>query len=748
MIISAGGAQDFTFKSGDVGPVFTDGNFVHGLRLGFLTLRDYIASQVTGGGNLPSPAGNLGKALVVLDQGLGPTWLPGQVGAAGLAPGAALANLGYAPVSRAGDTITGNLIVQGGLYLGPSTRFAFQADESGHFSNLFWDSGNAYTQYDWVGHTLITVIGGFVSSQMDAGGNMAYAGSLRTGTSISSGTTITAGTQLQIGGPLFFLQKNGTASQIVFDQPGNVVFQYDTTIHTLGLYLAGVPKFAVDTAGNMTITGTFNAAGYTFPAGVVGTAAIANGAVTAAKLAPGAAVSNIGYTPANKAGDTFTGNVGVTGDFFVTGSANANGPIFTGSAGRVSISTDGATYGQITFDAVRGSFIRPDLGRRQVPLLFERCGGGIPRRDRDDQGGQLPDWAAVTQTPFQLPPGLVADDTTFAAPGRWRDAQMVRFYEDNWQVRFGWEQLMLDLLGGVCRSVLCWTDTAANLNIAFGTHATLEIWQGGSHVDITPAAFVPGAIDGTGHSGYGTGTWDTGLYGAPQSGSGFPLTWSLGNFGQELMACPRGQTIFQWLNVLANKAIPVPNAPAQVTYVLVNSQRQVMAFGCNEEVSGVFNPLCIRFSDIEDPTAWTTLPSNNAGEVIPARQGAASSPPGWSANYIFCGPKTPSTWGPISAPPTRRGASTGWPTTALDQPRRPPSVKSQLATWIGPDGQFYACVLGGVPQIVPCPIRTDFVDHLATGQNDKIIGSNDQHLRRNSRGSTPTAATAWRSAAT
>ncbi len=43
----------------------------------------------------------------------------------------------------------------------------------------------------------------------------------------------------------------------------------------------------------------------------VGTSQLVDANVTAAKLASGAAVTNIGYTPANKGGDTFTGNVQV-----------------------------------------------------------------------------------------------------------------------------------------------------------------------------------------------------------------------------------------------------------------------------------------------------------------------------------------------------------------------------------------------------------------------------------------------------
>lgn len=49
----------------------------------------------------------------------------------------------------------------------------------------------------------------------------------------------------------------------------------------------------------------------------------ADGSITAAKLASGAAVSNIGYTPANKAGDTFTGNVNVSGDINASGDVGA-----------------------------------------------------------------------------------------------------------------------------------------------------------------------------------------------------------------------------------------------------------------------------------------------------------------------------------------------------------------------------------------------------------------------------------------
>ena len=59
--------------------------------------------------------------------------------------------------------------------------------------------------------------------------------------------------------------------------------------------------------------------GYAIPSGSLTNAVPAAGSITPAMLEAGAAVTNIGYTPANKAGDMFTGAVTVTGAVNVTG---------------------------------------------------------------------------------------------------------------------------------------------------------------------------------------------------------------------------------------------------------------------------------------------------------------------------------------------------------------------------------------------------------------------------------------------
>lgn len=74
VVVSAGGAISATLGAGDTGPIFSDGANVYGLTIAGLSLRNYIASQVTGGSDLPSPAGNLGKVMIVRDPG--PVWIP------------------------------------------------------------------------------------------------------------------------------------------------------------------------------------------------------------------------------------------------------------------------------------------------------------------------------------------------------------------------------------------------------------------------------------------------------------------------------------------------------------------------------------------------------------------------------------------------------------------------------------------------------------------------------------------------
>lgn len=327
-------------------------------------------------------------------------------------------------------------------------------------------------------------------------------------------------------------------------------------------------------------------------------------------------------------------------------------------------------------------------------------------------------------TPFVIPPGMTNDDTIFAAPGRWANGSLVRFWEGSWQLKGGWERLTMTNLGGVCRSVLGWSDTDDNQNlIAFGLHNGLKVWEGSILYDITPTAFTDGSIDGTGGAGYGAGVYGgAGGYGTPSpADTYFPLTWSLANWGGDLMASPRGQSIFWWRQDTSVIAAPLTGAPAKITYMLVAPQRQVMAFGCNEETSGVFNPLAIRWSDIEDPTDWTTSPSNNAGEWVLESGGRIVTARVlgdyilvWTAVSLFLGTfvgTVGETWKFEKIGDHCGSISPGAPV-----------IVSQTAAWISADHVFWNYSLGGAPTPLDCPIRLMFMNNVVPGQEDKIIG--------------------------
>lgn len=357
------------------------------------------------------------------------------------------------------------------------------------------------------------------------------------------------------------------------------------------------------------------------------------------------------------------------------------------------------------------------------------------------------------KVPIQIPPGVIVDDTTFeVGQTAWADVNNIRFWRGQPQVIGGWQRLMTTALTGVCRNIFPWTDNAGTLNIAFGTHSHLEVWVGGSLYDITPASsalldsdgnplldsngdiisgglgFIFGNIDGTGGDGYGTGAYGSGLYGEPSSGTDFPLTWSLAPWGENLMACPRGQPIFQWTNDVATPAAILANAPPVVTYMLVTHTRQVMALGCNEEISGNFNPRCIRFSDIENPTVWNDLVTNNAGEFILEGSGQIVGAQ-LIGDYIFVWTDHELYLGTYDPTLNAVGLPNGWTFPAVGEncgligPNAAVVLADQAAYWFGSNGQIHACVLGGVPQVVICPMQQDVFSHIAVSQQAKIVAS-------------------------
>lgn len=316
---------------------------------------------------------------------------------------------------------------------------------------------------------------------------------------------------------------------------------------------------------------------------------------------------------------------------------------------------------------------------------------------------------------LDIAPGLIGDDTLISTPG-YKDCDGGRFWRGKFQTLGGWESFSSTLLGGVCRTIFSWTDGSGYLNFVFGLHNGLTVWQAGEQADITPSAFVDGEIDGTGSDGFGSGEFGGGAYGETTPGQFYPLTWSFGvrSFG-ELYANPRGQGIFKWENDTGVIAAPLTNAPAVVNFTMVSASDQVMALGCTD-VGATYNQACIRISDVLDPTIWTPGTTNTAEQhylasgarIVGGRMMGAYALV-WTDSELYIGQRT-TEW---SFERVAGNCGLIGPNAAI--------VVGQRAFWIGSDRQFYVYSLGGSPELIVCPIREDFADNLAAGQQDKIV---------------------------
>jgi hypothetical protein len=189
--------------------------------------------------------------------------------------------------------------------------------------------------------------------------------------------------------------------------------------------------------------------------------------------------------------------------------------------------------------------------------------------------------------PFEPPPGLNSDDTAFAAEGRWADGNNARFRLGRAQTIGGWSKKGATAFT-TARSTFAWQNQSNQevVAIASTTAPKLQVNVAGTVSNVSPASITIGT-----HA-------------------------SMDLYGSTLIVSGNGGGIVQWDGNPSNVATAVTNAPATATCIVVTPERQLLALGTNEEVSTTFNGMCIRGSDIEDITSWTSLPTNNAFEHV------------------------------------------------------------------------------------------------------------------------------------
>lgn len=226
--------------------------------------------------------------------------------------------------------------------------------------------------------------------------------------------------------------------------------------------------------------------------------------------------------------------------------------------------------------------------------------------------------------PLNIPKGQYANGTEYQSQGRWRDVNLVRWHEDSLRPIGGWRPRAQSdntsvNAGGVVRGVHTWVDNDGERYAAFGSHDTVTaMLESSVTADITPSALTTGRVDATVNTGFGSGGW--GLFGwgvaRPDLGSILrATTWSLDNWGEELIACSSDDgVIYSWDLNTSNDLTAVTNAPTGCTAAFVTEERFLVALAADYSVSQSSSKR-VAWSDQEDYNTWTAAATNQAGDI-------------------------------------------------------------------------------------------------------------------------------------
>ena len=316
--------------------------------------------------------------------------------------------------------------------------------------------------------------------------------------------------------------------------------------------------------------------------------------------------------------------------------------------------------------------------------------------------------------PLDIPPGVYANGTDYQASGRWLDASLVRWIDGTMRPVGGWADRGVTATGKPPRAAFAWEDNSGDKWIALGMYDELNVINASDVIsDITPAGLTGGTEDAAATTGFGAGTFGSGFYGTPITSSTInaATTWSLDNWGQNLVACSDADgTLYEWTLNTASAAAAISNAPTSCLGLVVTAERFLFALGAGGD------PKKVQWSDREDNTAWTPAATNEAGDQIlqtsgEIMQGLAArgqtviltSTDAWAATY--------------QGPPFVYGFERVGGACGSIGRRAACSVNGQVF-WMG-YGSFFMYA-GGSVQEIPCDVADKVFRNLNTAQSSKV----------------------------
>jgi hypothetical protein len=139
-----------------------------------------------------------------------------------------------------------------------------------------------------------------------------------------------------------------------------------------------------------------------------------------------------------------------------------------------------------------------------------------------------------------LPPGVVKGATPYDSPGRWWDANLMRWRGAVMEPVGGWERASAAPMGSIVRKMHVWRDNANIERLLLGEDEALVVETDGDFVDITPSNFTP--LTDVGAFGYGVNDYSEEEFGTPRSTPSETYAdavaiWTMDNWGEDVLAC-------------------------------------------------------------------------------------------------------------------------------------------------------------------------------------------------------------------
>jgi len=228
--------------------------------------------------------------------------------------------------------------------------------------------------------------------------------------------------------------------------------------------------------------------------------------------------------------------------------------------------------------------------------------------------------------------------------------------------------------------------------------------------------------------GYSSGYWGQSSWGGGTLGFASQLRlWSLDNFGEDLIACPRLGEICYWdkSSGTSTRSVPISSlsgasgTPAEALQVLVSEKdRHVIALGCTPYGGSSIDYMQVRWSDQANAADWTPTTTNTAGDTRLS-----------SGSKIICGIKTRQEiiiWTDVSiysmrfvGPPFIFGFDLVTQGVSIASPNS--AINANNAVYFMDKDNFY--IYNGSIQSLPCTVRAYVFEDINDRQEFKIFAA-------------------------